>query len=96
MLTVSTIENLSIRPVVTKGRTVIISDEHNNPLVVVMQIADGTTMVANSTDPDFNRVLRSLGINKTVICNNLSIPGPPANAELVAGPVTKIRSSLYG
>ena len=35
---------------------------------------------------DFNRMLRALGVNMTVVVDTLQLPKPPPGAKLVAGP----------
>lgn len=66
--------------------------------LVVAQLDDGTPVLvagdhgpagglraSNATDPDFQATLHELGINKTVLCDVLQMPGPPPGARLVRG-----------
>ena len=86
MLTTTVIPSMGHTPYRVDGNTVIIEDEFGNPLVVVMRVADKTTMITTYRDNDFQRILSSLGINKVVLDNNLAIDGPPQDAELLFNP----------
>jgi hypothetical protein len=49
----------------------------------------GAQAHAKAGDPDFNRVLRALGINMTVVVDTLEMPPPPRGARLLTGPNEK-------
>ena len=71
----------------THGNLVVVKDTYDNPLVVVQEVSNGVTMVVPATDPDFNRVLAGLGLDKVVVCNKLLVDNtPPDGAKLVCGP----------
>lgn len=66
---------------VAKGTTVIVEDTLGNPLVVVVETTAQMNMIVTCQDPNFNQVLRQLGINKVVVDQPLELSGPPAGAR---------------
>ena len=67
---------------------VIVEDEFGNPLVVVAYIQPQVCTIVTADDPDFNRVLQGLGIDKLVINEpvSFSMPLPKGNVKLLRGP----------
>ena len=96
MIHTTVIPRVGAEPVEIDGSTVIVSDSLGNPLVVLAEIADGTTMITTINDDDFNRVLESLGLDKVVVNNRLVIDGPPSNAELLYDPNKRNQLILEG
>jgi hypothetical protein len=50
---------------------VVVYDHFDNPLAVVVNVEGGHFIAMTVTHPDFPRLLKSLGINKTVVVNKL-------------------------
>jgi hypothetical protein len=48
--------------------TAIVYDRYRNPLVVVVELTPGHEVIYDRRDPDFDKMLRTLGVD----------PGPPA------------------
>jgi hypothetical protein len=66
---------------------VVVEDTFGNPLVVIIETQPGVQSVILADDPDFNRILKGLGIDKTVISSSIdSIEDIPDGAKLVQGP----------
>ena len=87
MLEVTTSSGLGQSVQQTVGNLVVVNDHLGNPLVVVQEVSPGVSIVVPANDPDFNRVLSGLGLDKVVVCNKLLVSSSlPAGAELVAGP----------
>lgn len=69
------------------GNLIVVNDHYGNPIVVVQEMSPGVAVVIQANEPEFNRVIAGLGLNKVVACDKLLINNPvPAGAELVAGP----------
>lgn len=43
-------------------RSVVISDDFDNPIVIVQKLADGTAMLTSAKDPEFKKVANALGL----------------------------------
>ena len=73
---------------VTDNTIVIIEDEFGNPIVVVVQVQPRVYTVVNADDPDFNRVLEGLGIDKIVVSDKVdfTMPLPDGQVKLLRGP----------
>lgn len=73
---------------VTDNTVVIVEDDFGNPLVVVVQVQPRVYTVVSADDPDFNRVLEGLGIDKIVVNDKLhfDMPLPDGNVKLLRGP----------
>lgn len=56
--------------------TCIVRDAHGNPLIVACELTPGFYEVSKLGDPDFEIVLRTLGVNKTAIVKTVSGPRP--------------------
>jgi len=72
--------------------TVIVYDVYENPIVVVAEVQPDIHTVVSADDPDFNRILAGLGINKVVIDTPL-IPSKeiPADAKIISGPFGSVQ-----
>lgn len=46
----------------------------------------GTVLMSHHNDKDFQSTLRRLGVNETVLCDTIQLPGPPSGYRLIAGP----------
>jgi len=69
------------------GNLIVVNDHFGNPLVVIQEMSPGVAVVIQANEPEFNRVIAGLGLNKVVSCGKLLINNPvPAGAELIAGP----------
>ena len=86
MLKVKTLAHIGAEPKETDARVVIIEDLYDNPIAVVCELATGMTTVVSASDEDFNRVLKSLGIDKLVINTNVEAPSAPEGAKLLYDP----------
>lgn len=88
MLTVKAIAELTKGAVEIPARTVIIEDSFGNPLVVVCEVAEQTTVVVKGEDPSFDRVLHGLGIDKIVVDTRITLDEDqvPEGAKLLLGP----------
>lgn len=73
--------------VVDDNSVVIVEDELGNPVVVVVYVQPRIYTVVTPDDPDFNRILEGLGVNKVVVNNPLILPIPPEGEfKLLRGP----------
>jgi hypothetical protein len=46
---------------------VVIYDDHGNPLAAAIEIATDTTIITTADQPDFNQIMESMGIRRTVV-----------------------------
>jgi len=85
-------DSLGTEPRRVNATTVIIYDVYENPIVVVVEIQPDVHTVVAADDPDFNRILAGLGIDKVVIDTPL-IPTKeiPAEAKIVSGPFGSVQ-----
>ena len=82
---------LQDRPVVTDASTVVVYDQYDNPITVVVEVRPGVYTYAAANDPDFNRILSGLGIDKVVVNTELSLDKDvPENAKLLSGPFGEV------
>jgi hypothetical protein len=87
MLTVHTLNGIQAGSQTIQGSVVVVNDHYGNPLVVVQEVNPGVAVVVPANEPGFNRIITGLGLDKTVVCNQLLINNQvPAGAELIAGP----------
>ena len=86
MLKVKTVSHIGAKAEETDARVVIVEDLYENPIAVVCELATGMTTVVSASDDDFNRVLKSLGIDKLVINNKAAAPEVPEGAKLLYDP----------
>ena len=86
MLKVKTLAHIGAEAKETDARVVIVEDLYENPIAVICELATGMTTVVSASDDDFNRVLKSLGIDKLVI-NTTAKPDPaPEGAKILFDP----------
>lgn len=74
-------EKFGGKPLVTDAAVVVIRDVHGNPISVACETPCGdqpVITVSHCKDPDFNRILRGLGLDQVVICEEFSPAAPPA------------------
>ena len=86
MLKVKALAHIGADPVEMPARVVIVEDIYDNPIAVVCELATGMTSVVSASDEDFNRVLKSLGIDKLVINNKAEAESAPEGAKLLYDP----------
>ena len=86
MLKVKTLPHIGAKAEETDARVVIVEDLYDNPIAVVCELASGMTTVVSASDDDFNRVLKSLGIDKLVINNKAETSKAPEGAKLLYDP----------
>ena len=86
MLKVKTLSHIGAKAEETDARVVIVEDLYENPIAVVCELATGMTTVVSASDDDFNRVLKSLGIDKLVINNKAEASEVPEGAKLLYDP----------
>lgn len=86
MLKVKTLPHIGAKAEETDARVVIVEDLYDNPIAVVCELATGMTTVVSASDDDFNRVLKSLGIDKLVINNKAETSKAPEGAKLLYDP----------
>lgn len=74
-------------PQVIDAQVVIVQAENGDPIVLACEQNDPRVIVtAHVKDKDFNRLLRALGLDKTVICDEMEAAPPPAGARLLSRP----------
>lgn len=74
-------------PVVLEASQFVVRNDQGTPISVgAVYGPDDTDAVSCVGCSDFQRMLRVLGINTTVIVNRLAFPKPQPGAVLVAGP----------
>lgn len=55
------------KPQIIPSTSAVVEDDYGNPLLVAVQYDDGTYMYSKLGDDDFHSLLRTLGIQKTVV-----------------------------
>lgn len=76
-------------PLVLRANQIVIRHEDGTPIACVAAYGpDGAIAVASAAfDPvEFNRMLRVLGINSTVMVSTIQMAKPPAGAVLLSAP----------
>ena len=74
-------------PLVLEATLVIVRWPDGTPMCVAGAYGpDGVVRASHCKDKDFNETLRKLGIDRTVICDELVLPPPPTGARLIRGP----------
>lgn len=87
MLTVKCVRRLGQAPVVIKdSSTVIVEDNYGNPVAVIVHINQNACTVVTPDDPDFNRILQGLGVDKIVINEQLNLNQSNTGGKLIGGP----------
>jgi Trk K+ transport system NAD-binding subunit len=56
-----------LQPRVFDADSVVIEDNFGNPILVAVNLDKQTVICAKAGDPDFQELLKTLGINKTVL-----------------------------
>lgn len=75
------------RPLRLAINQIVVYQNNGTPVMVAGEYGqDRTQIMARVGDDDFNRVLRSLGIDMTVMCADVELPQLPAGARLIARP----------
>lgn len=59
------------QPQQIEATRVLITDRFDNPIVVVVEVGSGFTIAEVAGSPKFDTVLKSLGIDKTVIVQDM-------------------------
>ena len=67
----------SLQPIEHEAHSVIIEDRAGNPIFVALQL-DDQIIYAEAGEPDFYAMLKALGVDKTVVVNELQ-PKPIQN-----------------
>ncbi len=72
-------------PVVIEAAMVLVEDHLGTPISVAHEqgrAPSSAYVVAHAHDKNFNAILRQLGLDKTVVCDDLVLPPPPSGATL--------------
>jgi hypothetical protein len=87
---VEVISRIGQPPIRLDASQVVVYLDNGTPISVVALYGDNQTVkmaqVAPTGEHEFNKVLRDLRINRTVICDRVSCTPPPEGAKLLAGP----------
>lgn len=76
-----------IYPLRLSATQVVVRQDNDTPIAVAAEYGpERAQAVAQVGDPDFNRILRALGVRQDVVCDVISLPQPPPGARLIAGP----------
>lgn len=62
------------QPVEQEAVLVVIEGQSGQPVCVATELGQGIIAAATADDPEFNRMLRNLGLHKTVIVSPAHIP----------------------
>lgn len=66
---------------------VLIRQDNGTPICVAAEYGpEGAQAVSKAGDDDFNRILKTLGVDMLVRCDRIEMPQPPPGARLIAGP----------
>jgi hypothetical protein len=63
------------------GGFIVVEDDFGNPLIVAIQDASGGSVITHCKEPNFNQILKGLGIDKTVLVEDIKTDKP--KGELV-------------
>jgi hypothetical protein len=78
------------QPIVIHASQIVVRQDNGTPIYAGAHFGAEKSYVHSIVGADdFNRVLRGLGVNMTVIVNKIAMPGAPAGAKLVASPKEK-------
>lgn len=81
------IRGITGEPLVVDAALFIARHDDGTPVCVGGEYGPGDTIrCSHALDKDFNQTLRKLGIDRTVICEELVLPPPPPGAKLIRGP----------
>lgn len=62
------------RPIVLPATRVVVQDEHGNPLMIAVEDGPGTHICGMAGDPDFPNLMKTLGIDRTLIVTKPELP----------------------
>lgn len=71
-----------------QGSVVIIEDDHGNPLVAAVEAANGVTTIHTIAQPNFQDVLRALGVDRVVTVERVGQKSKPGG-ELWISPTQR-------
>lgn len=71
------IHNNLQQPQQLEATRVLVTDRFDNPLAVLLEVSPGMTIVEVAGSPNFDMVLRSLGIDNTVIVQDIPAISAP-------------------
>lgn len=75
------------KPIILTACQVVVRQDNGTPIMVAAHFGPAKAYACERAgDADFNRMLRSLGINETVLCDRIELPKPPPEARLIADP----------
>lgn len=57
---------------------VLVEDDLGNPIAVALEYGPGAIFAVTADHPDFNQILRSMGVNKVVVVQDIPT-GTPLN-----------------
>lgn len=74
-------------PLRVPASQVVIKLDDGTPIsVAALYGSEGSYCISHCKDKDFNRILKTLHIDQTVICDDVSSSAPPEGARLILGP----------
>lgn len=77
-------KNFGDTPIVHDVSVVVIENDDGKPIAVACNVGPGMDTVAHAGDPEFNRILHTLGFDKVIIANVLdSHLSKPDNMPLI-------------
>ena len=77
------------RPIVMDVNQFLVCQSNGTPIMVGAEYGpDNSQAVSMVGNPDFERVLRLLGVHTTVVVDTLQMPSPQPGARLIADPTT--------
>lgn len=73
-------------PIIADVSVVIVEDDNGVPVAVACEVGPGAICTAHARDEEFNRILKTLGIDRLVITDNLeSVLKNPEQLPLLVG-----------
>jgi hypothetical protein len=67
-------EGLTRAPIELKDvRTLLVRDEHGNPIILAVQQGQGHVLIATPQDSNFNDLIEQLGIGKRIVITQGSL-----------------------
>lgn len=67
------------QPVVVEASTIVIETSAGDPVAIAMEVSGDLRVFVTAEDPEFNRYLKALGIDRTVITTDLGKNLVPEN-----------------
>lgn len=61
------------QPLSLQATRLVVYDLYDNPIAVVVQMEDNRYVAATCANPSFEKILKSLGINKTLVVEHLNV-----------------------